>query len=51
MQEKDCFPHFTDLVVKTACKIATESQVKLNLKQVRAPALRIYPRTSLTLDA
>ncbi|PIL30949.1 hypothetical protein GSI_07118 [Ganoderma sinense ZZ0214-1] len=34
MQEKDSFPHFTELVVKTAHKIVTESQEKLSLKQV-----------------
>ena len=51
IQEKDSFPHFTELIVKTACKIVAESQEKLNLKQVRALPPRICREMGLTQDA
>ncbi len=51
MQEKDSFPHFTELIVKAAHKIVAESQEKLNLKQVRGLPLRVWPGMGLTVYA
>ena len=35
LKERDSFPHFTALIVRTAQALISETQEKLNLKQVR----------------
>lgn len=35
LKERDAFPHFTDLIIRTARSLLTESDEKLEIKQVR----------------
>ena len=48
LKEKDSFPHFTELIVKTARKLIAESQEKLSLKQVRTFSLSNFLGPSST---
>ena len=48
LKERDAFPNFTALIVRTAQALISESQTKLDLKQVRRPAAPYTARAPLT---